>query len=148
MAATSLPHLETVAMAAELASFTAAGKALGLTQAAVSQRIQALEKLLGVSQFACRGGRVILTEAGQRLDDYGLRILALHREAFQEVTGQPAPLVGELTLAASSVPGEHLRPELLSVFRERYPMGMCGPSSRIALRYFATWSAVRLTLGW
>ena len=38
MADEQLPHLETFARAAELASFTAAGKALGLSQAAVSQR--------------------------------------------------------------------------------------------------------------
>jgi len=62
-----LPHLETFANAAELSSFTAAARALGLTQAAVSQRIHALEQVLGVSVFDRRGGRILLTEAGQRL---------------------------------------------------------------------------------
>ena len=46
-----LPHLGTFSKAAELSSFTAAAKTLGLTQAAVSQRIQALEKLLDVPQY-------------------------------------------------------------------------------------------------
>lgn len=36
-----LPYLETFSKAAELSSFTAAAKALRLTQAAVSQRVQA-----------------------------------------------------------------------------------------------------------
>ncbi len=122
MTADQLPHLETFAEAAELGSFTAAGKALGLTQAAVSQRIHALEQLLGRPLFERQGGRVLLTETGHRLHDYARRILALHREAIHELTGRKLPpAAGELSLATSSVPGEHLLPGLLSVFRERHP---------------------------
>src|SRR5436853_1819824 len=99
MTTEQLPHLETFVRAAELSSFTAAARALGLTQAAVSQRVQTLEQDLGVPLFHRQGGRVLLTEAGRRLHDYAQRILALHRDARQEVTGQAIPLVGELPLA-------------------------------------------------
>ncbi|HEV3262503.1 MAG TPA: selenium metabolism-associated LysR family transcriptional regulator [Gemmataceae bacterium] len=116
-----LPHLGTFSKAAEFSSFTAAAKVLGLSQAAVSQRVQALEQTLGVALFHRRGGRVLLTEAGKRLYASAQRILALHQQARQEVTGQKAPLAGDLSLAASSIPGEHLLPEFLSVFRERHP---------------------------
>jgi LysR family transcriptional regulator, low CO2-responsive transcriptional regulator len=120
MTAEQLPHLETFAKAAELNCFTAAARALGMTQAAVSQRLQALEKALGVSLFQRRGGRVLLTEAGRRLYPFAERILSLHQEARQEVSGQTPPLAGELALAASSIPGEHLLPVLLSVFRKKH----------------------------
>jgi DNA-binding transcriptional LysR family regulator len=116
-----LPHLATFSKAAELANFTAAAKALGLTQAAVSQRIHALEKTLGKALFQRHGGRVLLTEAGQKLYEYAQRILELEREARRDVTGHVAPLTGELVLAASSIPGEHLLPGLLSVFRREHP---------------------------
>jgi DNA-binding transcriptional LysR family regulator len=116
-----LPHLETFAKAAELSSFTAAARALGLTQAAVSQRVGALEGALGVPLFRRQGGRVLLTEAGRRLYAFAERILALHREARADVTGRKEPLAGELSLAASSVPGEHLLPGLLTAFRQRHP---------------------------
>jgi DNA-binding transcriptional LysR family regulator len=43
MHAGPLPYLETFAKAAELSCFTAAARALGLTQAAVSQRVHALD---------------------------------------------------------------------------------------------------------
>jgi DNA-binding transcriptional LysR family regulator len=121
MAAEQLPHLETFARAAELSSFTAAAKALNLTQAAVSQRIHVLEQELRVPLFTRQGGRVLLTDAGRRLHAFAQRILDLHRQAREEVTGQSVPLRGELSLAASSVPGEHVLPGLLSVFRERHP---------------------------
>lgn len=116
-----LPHLDTFCEAAERNSFTAAAKALGLTQAAVSQRIQALEKALGRGLFDRRGGRVLLTDAGRTLHSYARRIADLHREARRAVTGREPPVAGELAIAASSVPGEHLLPALLSEFGKKYP---------------------------
>lgn len=116
-----LPHLSTFSTAAELTSFTGAAKTLGLTQAAVSQRIQVLEKALNKSLFDRRGGRVVLTEAGRKLYAYAQRIHDLHREARREITGHEPPLTGELVIAASSVPGEHLLPTLLSGFGRKYP---------------------------
>src|SRR5262249_37836624 len=84
-------------------------------------RVQALEKTLGTPLFKRQGGRVLLTEAGQKLYDYARRILDLHQEARREVTGQETPVVGELLPAASSIPGEHLLPALLSVFGQQHP---------------------------
>ena len=116
-----LPYLETFSKAAELSSFTGAAKALRVTQASVSQRVQALERTLSTPLFVRRGGRVLLTEAGQRLYDYAQRILDLHRQARREITGHAVPVGGELSLAASSIPGEHLLPALLSLFGQKYP---------------------------
>jgi DNA-binding transcriptional LysR family regulator len=117
----TLPHLETFSKAAELGSFTGAAKAMGLTQAAVSQRIHALEQSLGLPLFHRRGGRVLTTDAGRMLYDFAQRILDLHQEARREVTGREAPVGGELLLAASSIPGEHILPALVSQFGKTYP---------------------------
>src|SRR5437867_13326997 len=85
-----LPYLATFSKAAELSSFTGAAKALCLTQASVSQRVQALEKALGTPLFQRQGGRVLLTGAGQKLYGYAQRILDLHRAARREMTVQVA----------------------------------------------------------
>jgi DNA-binding transcriptional LysR family regulator len=121
MSDAQLPHLETFARAAEAGSFTAAARTLGLTQAAVSQRIQTLEQALGVPLFFRRGGRVLLTEGGHRLHPYAQRILALHAEARREVAGHKDPVAGDLILAASSVPVEHLLSAALAAFRRSHP---------------------------
>jgi len=119
--ADQLPHLGTFCTVAEAGSFTAAARLLGVTQAAVSQRVQALERDLGTALFRRRGGRALLTDAGRQLHAYAQKILALHREARRQVGGrEPAP-AGELSLAASSVPGEWLLPGLLADFRARHP---------------------------
>ena len=116
-----LPHLDTFFRAAEHSSFTAAARALKLTQAAVSQRIQKLEQVLGVSLFRRQGGRVLLTDAGHRLYGYAQRIFVLEREALRDITGKKTPTTGELVLAASSIPGAHLLPALLTGFRKKCP---------------------------
>lgn len=117
-----LPNLGTFSVAAETCSFTLTARKMKLTQAAVSQRIQALEQAVGKALFQRRGGRVHLTDAGRQLYDYAQRILELHREARREVGGRETPLRGELLLAASSVPGEHLLPALLAGFRRKHPL--------------------------
>jgi DNA-binding transcriptional LysR family regulator len=122
MSAELLPHLDTFAEAAERSSFTAAARALGLTQSAVSQRIHQLEALLRTPLFRRTGGRVELTDAGRKLHEYARRILDLTAEAWREVTGNPDVIEGELSLAASSVPGHHLLPHALAEFREHYPL--------------------------
>lgn len=115
-----LPYLETFSKAAELGSFTGAAKTLGMSQAAVSQRLQALEMALGTSLFERRGGRVLLTDEGRILYDYARRILDLHREVRYKVTGQHIPSTEDLYLGASSIPGEHLLPALLSAFGQKH----------------------------
>src|SRR5579864_5633654 len=116
-----LPHLSTFVRAAEQGGFTAAAAELGISQAAVSQRIARLEKELRVSLFDRRAGRNSLTEAGQRLYKYARRILDLHERARSDLGGFHPPVSGDLPIAASSVPGECYLPALLSDFQKKHP---------------------------
>lgn len=116
-----LPHLATFSKAAELSSFTGAAKALRISQASVSQRVQALEKVLGKPLFKRQAGRVLLTTAGQKVYQYSQRILELHQVILSEISGEKSSVSGELLLGASSVPGEQLLPALLFAFRKEYP---------------------------
>jgi DNA-binding transcriptional LysR family regulator len=116
-----LPHLATFARAAERGSFTDAAADLGVTQAAVSQRIAALERELRVSLFNRRAGRITLTGAGGRLYELARRILALHEEARESLGGYHASIAGDLPIAASSVPAECYLPALLASFRGTFP---------------------------
>jgi DNA-binding transcriptional LysR family regulator len=117
-----LPHLSTFVRAAEQGSFTGTASVLGISQAAVSQRIAALEKELKISLFDRRGGGIALTEAGQRLYEYGRQILCLHEQARIDIAGFLPSVSGVLPIAASSVPGECFLPALLSAFHSRYPL--------------------------
>jgi DNA-binding transcriptional LysR family regulator len=116
-----LPQLATFATVAERGSFTAAAADLGITQAAVSQRIAMLEKELHLALFDRSAGRISLTEAGQRLYPYARQILDLHGQARSAIGGIRPAVAGDLLVAASSVPGECFLPALLSDFRDKYP---------------------------
>jgi DNA-binding transcriptional LysR family regulator len=74
----TLPHLDTFRLAAEVLNFTATARALGITQAAVSQRIAALEQALGVPLFVRAKGRVTLSPAGERVLPIVRRIHQMH----------------------------------------------------------------------
>jgi DNA-binding transcriptional LysR family regulator len=118
---TELQHLGTFVTAAELGSFTATAAELGLTQAAISQRIAALERQLAVSLFDRHAGRIGLTEAGARLYEFARQIIDLHDQAREAVGGLRVPVSGELLLATSSVPGECFLPRLLAGFHSKFP---------------------------
>jgi DNA-binding transcriptional LysR family regulator len=115
-----LPHLSTFVRAAEHGSFTNAAVDLGITQAAVSQRIAALEKELRASLFDRHAGRIALTKAGERLYAYARNILDLHEQARNSLGGFASSVVGDLLIAASSIPGECFLPALLSGFHARH----------------------------
>ncbi len=142
-----LPHLLTFVRVAEQGSFTAAASELGVTQAAVSQRIAILEKELRVSLFDRRAGRIALTEAAQRLYEYARQILDLHDRARTNVSGFHPEVSGDLSIAASSVPGECFLPPLLSAFHTEHPrvrVKAAVSDSRLVLREIAKG---RATLG-
>jgi LysR family transcriptional regulator, low CO2-responsive transcriptional regulator len=114
-------HLQTIVIAAESQSFTRAAETLGLTQAAVSQHVAALEKELRTALFD-RGPRsVTLTDTGRRVYERARQILDLV-ELIREEAGQQQPGVsGTITIACSTVPSEWLLPEILVRFRQLYP---------------------------
>lgn len=114
-------HLHTFVLAAELRSFTRAADALGVTQAAVSHHVAALERELNVSLFQRASRTVVPTEAGRTLYDYARRIVDLTEEARDAVTSIPSIVQGILRIAASTVPSEWLLPELLVEFHQLYP---------------------------
>ena len=114
-------HLQTFVVASESQSFTRAAETLGLTQAAVSQHVAALEKELRTSLFD-RGPRsVALTETGRRVYDRARQILAFVDDIQREAGQKPSEVSGTIKIACSTVPSEWLLPELLIRFRQLYP---------------------------
>ena len=65
---------------AELGSFTAAAKALGVSQPAVSQHIAELEKFAGGRLFERHRGHVALTKRGRLFREHSSRILQDYRQ--------------------------------------------------------------------
>ncbi len=116
----SLANLESFARSAELGSFSAAARQLGLTPAAVSRNIGVLERNLGIRLFHRSTRKLALTDEGERfLQAIGDHLNAL-RAAVVDVApgGEPA---GAIKLSVSRDFGiAHILP-LLPDFMRRYP---------------------------
>lgn len=122
MTADWLPNLETFAEVATRGGYSAAARALDTTREVVVERVRALERELGVALVSRRIRRLVPTPAGRLLLDQHIpRIRELHRAARQAVAASMAPVEGDLVVAAGSVPGEHLLPEILSAFKRMHP---------------------------
>lgn len=75
--------LRTFVAVADSHGFAAAGARLGLTQSAVSQKMQRLESQLGLSLFAREGRRKQLTTQGRQLLGYARQLLSLNDETLR-----------------------------------------------------------------
>lgn len=94
------PHLlRTYVTVARLRSFSAAARALGYTQSAVSQHIAALEQDLGLPLLGRRP--VVPTPAGVRLLEHAGSLLLRIDAARADLAGYAAAPREELTVAAS-----------------------------------------------
>jgi DNA-binding transcriptional LysR family regulator len=84
--------------AARLLSFRATARAIGLTPAAVSQRIRQLENMLGVKLFHRTTRTVVLTEAGLSVLPYAERALEAGAACLRAARGDLGPPAIELVL--------------------------------------------------
>lgn len=116
-----LSNLRVFFVAAEELNFSKAAKRLHLSQSAVSQNIQAMERAYGTELFI-RGGRSVeLSEAGQTILPMVREVLLAARlleDSLQEVNNQ---IGGELQIGCSTSAGRYLLPILLSEFQHKYP---------------------------
>ena len=101
------------------ASMTQAGIELGISEAAISQRIKALEKYLDTKLYEARGGRVRLTEAGERTLELAVAIFE-QIEQFQE-TVTNSDESARITLCTTDSPLRYLLPPALLQFADRHP---------------------------
>lgn len=116
-----LKHLRTFLAVNQYSSFTRAARSLGVTQAAVSQQIAALEGELGAVLFERGSRHVQLAAGGEQLLDHAQQIVRLADEAVASFQPAGPPLAGVLRIAASTVPAQTLLPNLLADFQRRHP---------------------------
>jgi DNA-binding transcriptional LysR family regulator len=116
----TLRQLRTFNEVARQHSFTAAAKALHLTQPAVSMQLRQLEQAAGLPLLEQTGRRVHLTEAGRELLRYAAGISTLLREAEDAMKALQGIGGGELSIAVTST-AKYFAPQLLAEFRRSHP---------------------------
>ncbi len=113
-------QLETFVAVAEERSFSRAAARLHRTQPAVSQVIAKLEAELGETLLERASRDVILTDAGELLRDYALKMLNLRTDAAAALVDLRTVQTGRLNLAANEYTCLCLLP-VLHAFRREMP---------------------------
>jgi len=100
-------------------SFSAAAKALHLTQPAVSMQIRQLEEAAGVALVERIGKRIDLTEAGRELARCARDVQVRLKEAGDALAALQGLHAGQLEIAVVST-AKYFAPHLLAEFRRRH----------------------------
>ncbi len=118
----NLKQLEAFVKVAESGSFSKAAKELYLTQPTISAHISALERDLRVRLFVRNTKEVTLSEDGQALYKYARQMFELECQILDyfKLSGKGVSKHC-ITIAASTIPSQYLLPDVLMVFKERYP---------------------------
>ncbi|NEW08391.1 LysR family transcriptional regulator [Paenibacillus sp. SYP-B3998] len=117
----NLTKLQIIELLDKHKRITAVADHLDLKQPTVSFHMKSMEKDMGVQLFYAKAGKVHLTEAGQSLHHYAVKINALAQEAERVVKEFDERGSGLLKIGASYVPGTYVLPAILSQFSKRYP---------------------------
>ena len=106
---------------AEMGSFTAASKRLGISTAQVSRQISALESRLATKLFLRTTRKVSATEAGQVYYTHCRQVLDGLEDAERAITNLQSTPRGSLKLTAPVTYGERTLAPIINEFVGRYP---------------------------
>jgi DNA-binding transcriptional LysR family regulator len=102
-------------------SYSAAARALGYTQPAITQQMKALERSVGTPLFIRAGRRMRLTEAGEALSRHAGGILASMSVAHEQMTALTRLHSGRVRVCSFSSAGATVVPEALARLAKDHP---------------------------
>jgi len=117
----NLEALKVFLAVAEHGSFSEAGRQLHLSQPAVSQSIQGLERHLGSQLFIRQGRAAQLTESGQALVPMARELINSAQRLEQSMFSLQGEVAGEMSVGCSTASGKYLLPGMIARFRREYP---------------------------
>jgi len=101
-------------------SYTAASKALFMTQPAISMQVKKLEEQVGLPLFEREGKHVVPTQAGEELLFYAQNIRQQLEEAAEVMEELKGLKRGKLHLTMAST-ANYFAPQLIAAFKHKFP---------------------------
>jgi DNA-binding transcriptional LysR family regulator len=105
---------------AKQGSLTRAGIELGISEAAISQRLKALEGYLGTKLYESRGGRIRLTPAGERTMEMAIGLFDQLDQFESAISDEQA--IGTITLSTYEPVLRYLLPDIAQQFSKDHPL--------------------------
>ncbi len=113
-------NLEYFLVAAEECSFTRAARRLNISQQSLSSHISNLEREFDLALFN-RTSPLTLTYGGTILAKQAREILRLRDEMYREIEDIKDFSKGRLTIGMSHTRGRNILPEILPIYKQRFP---------------------------
>ena len=117
----NLKQLEAFVCVAEVKNFSLAAKKMYLTQPTISTHIHSLEKELGAKLFIRTTKDVELSQEGELLYDNARKMLQLEKNILRDFSRKDPSAIQQIRVGASTVPGQYILPQMLSLFSRTYP---------------------------
>ncbi len=114
-----LHHLRIFTTVYGCGSFTGASKKLAISQPTISEHIKNLETELCLTLFDRLGRSIKPTDAARSLFPRALKIIDDLDSLKNDLQQQGDPLAGELTIGASTIPGEYILPGIAAKFKRK-----------------------------
>ncbi|MEH7118544.1 LysR family transcriptional regulator [Neobacillus vireti] len=115
-------HLLVFVTVADKQNFSRAAEALHMTQPAVSQYIQLLERSVGTKLLNRSNKYVRLNKAGEIVYHHAKEILGLYTKMQNLVDDLTNKAAGGLSIGASYTFGEYVLPHIIARLREKFPL--------------------------
>lgn len=112
---------EIVTVLAEERNMRKAAERLFLTQPALSQRLQTIEKEWGAQLFIRSQKGLTATPAGELVIQYAIDILAKKEEVLEMIQSLTTKVNGTLKIACASIVGQNWLPKVLKDYVTLYP---------------------------
>ena len=126
---------EILKILAEERNMRKAAERLFLSQPALSQRLQSIEKEWGTQLFIRSSKGLTATPAGEHVISYANEMIAKKEEIFEMIQSLTTKVTGTLKIACASIVGQNWLPKVLKDFVQKYPEAkislMTGWSSEI-----------------
>ena len=116
-----LRHLRAFVAIADTGHYGRAAASLKLTQPAITQRIQVLERELGVQLFTRNAREVHLTLAGDTLIEHARSLVLIEDRALAALRDHQAGIAGRLRISYQTLWDIGFPADLIAEYRRRYP---------------------------
>lgn len=115
-------QLEVFVAVVEMGNFSRAAEKLHMTQPAVSQYIQSLERTMGIKLLERNNKFVRLNQAGEIVYHHAKEILGLYTKMHDLIDDLTSKTSGPLSIGASYTFGEYVLPQVIAKMHEKYPL--------------------------
>ncbi|MEM1503170.1 LysR family transcriptional regulator [Domibacillus sp. 8LH] len=117
----SVSEFRLLTVLAEEMNMRKAAERLFVSQPALSQRLQTVEKEWGVKIFNRSTKGLSLTPAGERIVEYAKETLEKRERLLEELQLLEPQVHGTLKIACATIVGQNWLPKVLKLYVERYP---------------------------